>query len=147
MSKKRLYLPALLLSLALGQASISNVYAAADEPLRSCICGMHIEKIVQTFHLTPDQKNKIEELIEKNKANIKTDVEQMQGLRVQMRDLITSDNFDEDKVNALIDKKKELIGTIAKAKVMVKRQIYTLLNAQQKAEYKALVQKHEEQLH
>ena len=137
-------MPALLLSLALGQASISNVYASHEDPLRSCICGMHMEKVVQTLHLSQDQKDKIKDVIDKNKEAIKSDVQQMRHLRSQIRDLIISDDFTEDKVNSLIDKKKELVGTITKTKIMAKHQIFTLLDTRQKAQYKELMQKQDE---
>ncbi|MGC1183519.1 Spy/CpxP family protein refolding chaperone [Legionella sp.] len=136
MYKKLLGTLALTCSLAISSAAFAHFGG----------CGEGMNKMLESIKLDDSQKQKIQPILANLKATMKQSGEQMRDLSKQINDQITSGNMDQSVVNDLIDKKTKLIGDMIKAKVMVKSQIYTLLNAQQKTELQNKMKQKEEQM-
>ncbi|AHE67259.1 P pilus assembly/Cpx signaling pathway, periplasmic inhibitor/zinc-resistance associated protein [Legionella oakridgensis ATCC 33761 = DSM 21215] len=129
-------LPALALSLAFSAPSF------ADKNGGQCPC-MRLQKLSQELDLTADQQAKIKAIKEQAQKDMSANEADMKNIRSQIKELIQSEKIDEDKLNKLIEQKKEIIASAMKTKIMMKNQIYNVLNAQQKAKFSALMDKWE----
>jgi periplasmic protein CpxP/Spy len=106
--------------------------------------GEHIKKLVESLKLDDAQKAKIKTIKDQTKDKLKDTWEQMKSLRQQSQEVIQADTLDESKLDSLVNKKKELIGNLIKAKITAKHQIYQLLNPEQKTKFQDLVKQWEE---
>ena len=106
-----------------------------------------MKTMLSSLKLDEAQKAKIEAIREQAKATVRSTKEQMKELRAQMMQLIQSDNMDEAQLDSLINKKKDLIGSMMKTKAMAKHQIYIILNPQQKVQFQQMMKQWEERQH
>lgn len=127
-------------ALAFTLAMSSTVFAHSME------CGQGLKQMVESLKLDDSQKQKIKPILESLKSNIKQSADQMQDLRKQIDDQVTSATMDQSSVNDLIDKKAKLIGDMMKAKAMAKNQIYAVLNAQQKTQLQGMMKNAKEKM-
>ncbi|WP_207384182.1 Spy/CpxP family protein refolding chaperone [Legionella nagasakiensis] len=104
---------------------------------------MRMQKISQELNLTADQKEKIKAIKEEARKSLQANKEEMISIRTQVKELIKSDKIDEAKLNKLLEQKKEILASKMKTKIMMKNQIYNVLNAQQKAKFSAMMDKWE----
>ncbi|KTC65976.1 envelope stress induced periplasmic protein (plasmid) [Legionella adelaidensis] len=111
--------------------------AFAHMGMGGCHC---MGQMMQELNLTPDQQKQIQQIKDQMKSQMQSNREQMQSLRTQMQTLIKSDKIDEAKLDSLVNQKKELMGTMMKAKIKMKNQIYNLLDAQQKTKFASMME-------
>ncbi len=137
MIKKMILLPALALSLTFSVPSFADQHENGQ-----CPC-MRMQKISQELNLTADQKEKIKAIKEEARKSLQANKEEMISIRTQVKELIKSDKIDEAKLNKLLEQKKEILASKMKTKIMMKNQIYNVLNAQQKAKFSAMMDKWE----
>lgn len=134
MFKKCLWIVALGLSLVLSQSIFAN----------HCKHGM--SKMIESLNLETAQKEKIKPILEQLKSSKKDNWTQMKDLDNQIHQQATSANMDQATVDALIDKKTNLIGNMMKAKIKATNQIYAVLNPKQKEELQNKKKKWEEKM-
>ena len=126
--KKIIGLPVLVLSLAFSQST----FAHHQDQTHSCM-----KMIFENIKLTPEQQTKIQALKEQTRMNLKDKWQEMHALHDKMKPLIQSENFDEAKVDAVINEKTTIIGSVMKANAMTRHQIYMLLDAKQRTAFTA----------
>ena len=138
MIRKIILLPVLTLALAL-----SSIGFAHAKESGGCMCaGKKImKKWQEKLDLTDAQVKQIKAIKEESWSKLKANYEQMKSLRKEMHTLATSGKMDQNKVNELVNQKKELIGENTKIKLDTKNKIYNLLNDQQKQKFSAMMEK------
>ncbi|ASQ46088.1 Spy/CpxP family protein refolding chaperone [Legionella clemsonensis] len=155
---KKISLVALVLSFALGQSafaapandtSTSNQTTSTTSSMSSdngsCPCpGKRMQEMMDSLNLDASQQAKIKAIKDQLKQSQQSNWEQMKSIRSQIHDLIAADTLDNSKLNSLISQKKELLGEMMKAKISAKQQIYSVLNADQKSQFKQLMKQWEE---
>lgn len=109
-------------------------------------CGEGLKKMVETLKLDESQKAKINPILEQLKSTIKSDGSQMEDLRKQLNQQVSSDTMDQSTVDGLVDKKVQLIANMIKAKIKAKHEISMVLNPQQKTELRQKFQSLEEKI-
>ncbi len=67
--------------------------------------------------------------------------QELHAIRVKMRPLVDTDKLDEAKLDALIHQKKEIIAHVMKTKMMVKHEMYIVLDAKQKVMFNEMANK------
>jgi periplasmic protein CpxP/Spy len=156
MLKKLLVLPVMAFSFALASSPViacgnmsdkSNCQCAAqskDDKKSAqnmpCSCKhQKMNKMMESLNLTDDQKTKLDAIKQETKSQMKSLHEQMRSLRTEMKTLVHSDKMDEKKMNALINKKKELVAEKTKIKLQSKNKMYNLLNPQQKQQFNTML--------
>lgn len=137
MLKNILWLPILAL------ACLVSVPIYAHSNHASCPCTQKIEKMKQ-LNLSQDQKNKIKVIRTTNKDAMKANLKQLKTLRTQINSLATADKVDESKLDDLIKQKSALIATMTKNRVMIKNQIFHVLNSQQQQAFQDMMKKWQE---
>ncbi|KTD61962.1 Spy/CpxP family protein refolding chaperone [Legionella shakespearei] len=130
MSKKIIWLSALLLSLFVVQPTV----ACSVSNSKHCHCNDH-KKLSKALNLTADQKAKIKAIRAQAKSGFKANYKQLHDLRVQINALAQTDTVDETKLDSLINQRNKIRAAMIKSQVMMQHQIYMLLTAQQKQQY------------
>lgn len=138
MSKKIIWLSALVLSLIIGQTSI----ACSVSNSKHCHCNGH-KQLSNALKLTEEQKVKIKAIRVQTRNALKANYKQLKALRLQINALARTDKMDEAKLDALISQRNKIKTVMLKSHVMMKHQIYTLLTAQQKQQYQEMKKKQE----
>ncbi|KTD60164.1 envelope stress induced periplasmic protein [Legionella sainthelensi] len=133
MNKKLISLAAFTLIITLGQSSF-----ACSNDSKHC---NHSDKLAKELNLTPEQEAKLQTYKEKAQANFKTNYSQLRTLRTQINSLIESDKIDETKLDSLIDQIDKIRGSMLKTKIMMQHQMFTILDAKQKAKFLKLKKK------
>ncbi|WED44503.1 Spy/CpxP family protein refolding chaperone [Legionella cardiaca] len=154
---KRLSLVALVLSFVMGQAAFATATSqdsatstqttsstSSSDKASGCGCADRMHKMMSSLNLDATQQTKINAIKSQLKETLKSNWDQMKSIRSQIHELVTSDTMDDSKLNSLIDQKKELLAQMMKAKIKAKQQIYSLLNTQQKSQFKQMMQQWEE---
>ncbi|AUH72944.1 Spy/CpxP family protein refolding chaperone [Legionella sainthelensi] len=127
MNKKLISLAAFTLIITLGQSSF-----ACSNDSKHC---NRSDKLAKELNLTSEQEAKLQTYKEKAQANFKTNYSQLRTLRTQINSLIESDKIDETKLDSLIDQINKIRGSMLKNKIMMQHQMFTILDAQQKAKF------------
>lgn len=109
------------------------------------LCYHHIKEMLQTMNLDSNQQAKVNSIKDKMKQDQKANWDKMRSLRGQFRTLIESDQMDSGKLDDLINQKKEVYGQIIKTRVTGMHDIYHTLNEQQRAKFKDMIQKCEQE--
>ncbi|KTD73267.1 Spy/CpxP family protein refolding chaperone [Legionella tucsonensis] len=109
-------------------------------------CKERLKNMVESLKLDESQKSKIKPILEKLKATMKNNGEQMRDLSKQLHQQAESASMDQSTVDDLIDKKTKLMGDMIKAKIEAKNQIYAVLNPEQKTELQNKMKKKEEKM-
>jgi protein CpxP len=125
---KRIILLALVLN-------FSPFIAFADEH-SGCGC---MKQMVQELNLTTEQKQKIEAIKLGTKQKFQAQKDEMKSLHNQMKNLIKSDKIDQTKLDSLVNQKKEIMGAIMKEKIVMKNQIYNVLDNTQKEKFMSMM--------
>lgn len=121
--------------LAFSLLSGSMVFADSHH---KCGCAT-MEKMAHELDLTAEQKAKIEAIKKQSSEMIKVKKQEKKALKKEMKHYAASDSFDENKLNEMVAKKKELSAEITKEKMMMKHRIYMVLDAKQKEKYKHML--------
>ena len=83
--------------------------------------------------LTDEQKAKVKEIMESNKAAFEPTMSAMKENRSKLHDLSKNGTFDQAQVEALANEQGDLVAKTIVQKEGVKAQIFALLTAEQKA--------------
>ncbi|KTC86525.1 Spy/CpxP family protein refolding chaperone [Legionella brunensis] len=151
---KKISLVALVLSFIVGQTVFAatasqDVLSSSTSPTMSdkapgCGCGVRMKEMMSSLNLDATQQSKIKAIKDQLKQSQKANWEQMKSIRSQIHELVTADTLDKSKLDSLIDKKKELLGQMMKAKITAKQEIYSVLNTNQKTQFKQMMKQWEE---
>lgn len=136
MNKKLISLVAITLIITFGQSSF-----ACSGDSKHCNTHHRSDKLAKELNLTPEQEAKLQTYKEKAQANFKTNYAQLRTLRTQINSLIESDKIDEAKLDSLIDQINKIRGSMLKNKIMMQHQMFTILDAKQKAKFLKLKKK------
>ena len=71
---------------------------------------------------------------------------QMKDLDNQIHQQVTSDKMDQAAVDALVDKKTNLIGNMMKAKISATNQIFVILTPKQRMDFQNKMNKRDEKI-
>jgi len=123
MNNKFLWIIAVTFSFIIGQTAFAH----------SGRCGNEMHKMMESLNLDKDQKAKMQPVVEQFKSTMKANWSQMKDIRSQIKKQVQSDNMDKATVDGLIDKQTKLMGDMMRARIMAKHEMFTVLNAQQKA--------------
>ena len=131
---KMLVVPAaLVLSLSLSQTTFAyDMKKMSDNKKKYYAC---MQGTMKKLDLTADQKTKIVTIRSHERKAMEGKWREARALRHEMRAVVESDKLDEVKLTSLIQKRKDLMADIYKAKLVAKNEIYNLLDAKQKAAY------------
>ncbi|KTD53119.1 envelope stress induced periplasmic protein [Legionella santicrucis] len=135
MNRKFIWLSAITLIITLGQPSF-----ACSDP-KHCNAHHRSDKLAKELDLTSEQQAKLQTYKEKAQANFKTNYAKLRTLRTQINSLIQSDKIDEAKLDSLIEQVSQIRGSMLKNKVMMQHQMFTILDAKQKAKFLELKKK------
>lgn len=128
--------------LAFSLAASANVFAACGCPTEG------FRKMVDSVNLDATQKEKIKPIMENLRTSMKSNVESLKDINSQLKDQVTAATYNESAVSGLVDKKTQILGTMMKAKMLAKSQVYALLTPEQRTmlqtKMKALREKMEE---
>lgn len=113
----------------------SNLFA------HTMMCGKGLATMVQSLKLDDGQKAKVKPIMDKLLSSVKDNGTQMQDISKQLDQQIWAADANQDTINGLIDKKTALLGSMMKARISAQSQILAILNPQQKAEFKMMVDK------
>ncbi|QDP72613.1 hypothetical protein FOG18_08630 [Legionella israelensis] len=138
MNKGMIWLSAIAFSLSVNTAT---VFALPADNMKKCPGHEYKEKMLEKLNLTDAQKKQIEDIKKQYKEGMRAKFGELKNLRSQMIDLVKSDKIDENQLNQLVNQKKEILGSILKSKIMMKNQIYNVLNDDQKKQYIDMMQK------
>ena len=136
-NKKIVCLSAIALCLCLNQSPYADSERAPPLP------GEGFETVVQSLHLSADQKAGIQNIREKAETAIHLRIEEIHSLRQQTNDLLSTPTLDEDKLDSVIGDEKEAIGSILKIRAMERHDISDLLTAEQKATFTGMIKRWE----
>ena len=134
--KKYLLAAAFAVSLVTGQTALANSHE----------CGEGLTRMVDSLHVTNDQKAKIKPILEQLESGIKEQGSQMKDLRTQISQQVQSDTMDQATLDGLIDKKSKILGDMMKAKSNAVHQVYTMLNTEQKTKFQSMSKNMEEKI-
>lgn len=133
--KKNIFgLIALCIALVVNQSASAHMNTEAGSD-KHCNCAMNIGSMVDKLNLTPEQQIKIKAIRMQTRQLIQSKKGELQSIRMQSHALVQSDNMDESKLNALVEQRNAIAGTLMKARIIAKNQIYNLLNPEQKAKF------------
>lgn len=135
MYKKLLWIAVLAASFVLSQATFAD-----------SMCGKRMSDMIESLKLDATQKDKIKPILDQLKINMKDSKNQMNDLDKQIAQLDQAPNIDQAAIDALIDKKALVIGTIMKNKSLAKNQIIAILTPKQKTELQDMMKKEEDKL-
>ncbi len=136
MYKKFLWTVAFAFSLALSQSAFSDSWG----------CGEKLSTMLQSLKLDDAQKAKIKPIMDQQKATMKDLGSQMNDLDTQIDKQINSPTPDQAAIDDLLSKKVTLIGSMIKAKVMTKIQIFGVLTPEQKTTLQGMMKKLEDKI-
>ena len=109
-------------------------------------CGDRFKNVGESLKLTDEQQAKLKDIKDQFMSSVKSSKDQMSGLRKEIMQQVQSDSMDQSKLDDLISKKTQLIGTIMKAEVTARHDLYMLLTPEQKKRYQAILQKIEDKM-
>lgn len=115
-------------------ADTSNAPASA-----SCGCKKVTSHMAKELQLSDSQITQIEKIKAKSRVKMKSYKQQLEAIRIQLKNFITADNVDDALLDKLINQKTTLMTTMTKSKIMTKNQIYKILNPQQKMQFKEMI--------
>ena len=133
MNKKTTFLSALVLSVSLCQATL----ASPDQTQQPFVD--RFEQVSQKLDLNADQKAKIKTIREQAKKDLRPKFIEVRKIHHQLNDLSVSNTIDESKLDSLVNQEKELLGSIVKARVMERRDIFNVLTPEQKIRFSSMV--------
>lgn len=136
MYKRFLWIVACAFSLVLSQSAFSDSWG----------CGEGLKTMLQSLKLDDAQKAKIKPIMDQQNATMKDLSTQMNALDTQINEQINAATVDQAALDDLLSKKATLIGSMIKAKIMTKVQIYGVLTPDQKATLQGMMKKLEDKV-
>lgn len=104
-------------------------------------CKMDMKKMLESLNLSQEQKAKIKE-IKQNVAKMKDEDKQaLADNDKKIKELIVSDNLDENALGNLVQQKMDVIGKLIKAEIKAKNDMFKVLDAKQQEKFKEIVKK------
>lgn len=109
-------------------------------------CGAGLSNMMDSLKLDAAQKAKVQPVLDQLKASLKTSGAQMQDISSQLNQLMWATPMDQSAVDAMVDKKVQVISDMIKAKVAAKGQIFPMLTPDQQAKLKGMVKDMEDKM-
>ncbi len=139
MNKTLIWMSAFVFSIAFTHTT----YAKADltngtRPPCACMHAMS-----KTLDLTEDQQAQIKKIRVQSSIVRHAERNDLLTIHNQIQELSRADKLDEQKLNILLDQKKEITVRAIKNKMLARDQIYSILNAQQKIKYDEMMKQWE----
>lgn len=131
MYRKFLWIVAFTLSFGLSQSAFSDSWG----------CGEGMKGMLQSLKLETAQKEKIKPIVDQLRSSMKAFGKQMGDLDTQINQQLGSDTPDQSAIDSLVDQKAKLIGSMVKAKMAAKSQIFTILTPEQKKSLQGMMKK------
>lgn len=100
-------------------------------------------KISKELSLTPDQNMQIEKMREQARTILTNTRAQLQNINTEIKAISKESSIDDSKLSALIEKKKEVLGSIMKERALIMHQIYGILSPEQKVKFDDFMKKRE----
>lgn len=97
-----------------------------------CPC---MKKMTQELKLTSEQQAKFKEIKQNTKDLAKSKESELKSLHAEIKDLIKAEKMDEAKLDKLVQKKEEILGSMMKARIMAQHQMYQALDTEQKVKF------------
>lgn len=141
MNKKMIWLAVPAFFLAFSQASIACGEESTGEMHTACGCK---KELATKLDLTMEQQAKIKVILMQAKVVKIEKQKDIQPINDQIRALIESSKIDDKKLDELLKQKTELMVVYMKNKIMVKHQIYNILNPKQRIQYDEIIKTWEE---
>ena len=116
--------------LSLSQLAFSHDMNKYDHEYKHCA-----HKAMKSIHLTQEQQTKMKAMKEQLHEKLKGREASMKELHSKIKVLIRSDKIDEHKLDSVVNEKKELVGSMMKSNIMLRHDMYHLLDAKQKTEF------------
>lgn len=126
--------------------SFSHVVLAGHHHGHGEMCKKRMAKMVKQLNLSDEQQKKVELLRQQYDKEKTAMIEKYKGLRGQMQDIIKAEPGDNDKLNALIKRKQEMVADFIKMKVKMKQGIYQLLTPKQRKQFETMWYKKKEMI-
>lgn len=137
--KKLALIPLILLGLGLAQPT----FADKDKGY----CPKKMQKMTKELNLSKEQQDKIKDIKQTAYDKLKSQKSKMSSVYKQMKSAAFSEKMDESQVDALVKEKKDLMGEMLKTKLMMKNDVYNVLNDKQKAKFKQMMDKKYKKMH
>lgn len=122
---------------ALSKSHQTNSMNTSDCDCKKQMCSGHMEehqmKMMEKLQLTPEQQAKIKQIRMKYKSDQRQDYKMLSGLRSQMMTLSSDKEMNTSKLDTLIKQRSEISANLIKNKVMMRHEIYQLLNDSQRS--------------
>lgn len=136
MKKSMLGIAVFIFALVFGQSVFAH----------SSMCEGKMKEMVKSLKLNAEQQKKIEAITTEFKSSQKDNWNSMKASHDAIMQQVQSDSMDKSKLDEAIDQQAQQIGSVMKAKAMMKNQIYVLLDAKQKAEFVKMMKMHEDKM-
>lgn len=94
--------------------------------------------------LTDAQQAQVKQIIAKEKPAVQPLILQLAQAHHQLRVLEENDNFDEAQVRTLVSQQSQTINELIVQKARIKAELMQVLNTEQKAKFKELMDRHEQ---
>jgi len=137
-----------------GIVALAGAFAVSQAVVRRVHMGMggefgpspeHIVQfITDTLDLTTAQQAQAKAILDKEKPNFESLMQQMAAGHKQMRTLEESTTFDESAVRALATQHAQTITELIVAKARVKSELFSILTTEQRAKATTIMNRHEE---
>ena len=103
--------------------------------------GKSMHGMLVALDLEPAQRDKIKAIMQENRDQLKDQRQAMRELRQQMHQSISSEDYDETKVQQLAREKARLSGEMSVQRIVMLRQIYQQLTPEQQETFRSLRQR------
>jgi len=113
--------------------------ALADDPKPGTPNPMPSMQLSKELSLTPEQMTRLSTLQQEIRSKMTGLQTEFHSINDEINTISKSSPIDEAKLNALIDKKKEIVGVMMKNKAMLVHEIYTMLTPDQKSKFDEMV--------
>ncbi|MFW2374829.1 MAG: Spy/CpxP family protein refolding chaperone [Gammaproteobacteria bacterium] len=100
--------------------------------------GNKMMHVVEKLDLSKEQRTSIWKIMDKQKDTMRANREEMYSIRTALRDAAGSENYDEDKVRELANKKASMMSNMIVQRTQSMNQIQKLLTQEQQDKFNEL---------
>lgn len=106
----------------------------------------HMKRVLDKIDLTDAQEDKIDDIMDANFDDMKTDFDKFRSIDDQLNTLTQAETLDNAAVDALLEQKLALMKARMQQSVTAKHQVWAVLTPEQQSEAKALIAKYKEKM-
>jgi Spy/CpxP family protein refolding chaperone len=133
-------------ALLVGTVAVAHSVRAAEMRGDGMFGGHMVRFFTNYLDLTEAQQTQVKQILAKDKPTLAPLVQQMMQGHQQMRQLIESGAFDENKARTLASQQTQTMTELAVQKARVESDLYQVLTADQKTKLDQFLDKHEQRL-